>query len=428
MSRMVVFEDAGFANLLPLVYWRTVGALRCGRYTLGERAARRIDAKVTDLWCRDALAAAAAARSGLPVNAPATAGTLLVNARWLVTEPVEISPAPSIGELDGETVYVHCDESLADQVNATAAHEGDAPNWLTRAMGRSPARAFAGDWAHSLKRLAPVEKAPGRMIRYPWDLVSANGECLRQDLQNGRVLAGDIDNGVHLLNADAVHVAAGARVKPGAVLDAEDGPIYVDDGAVISPNVTIQGPCYIGERSLIQPGAVIREDTTIGPVCKVGGEVEASIIHGYTNKQHDGFLGHAYVGAWCNLGADTVNSDLKNTYGPVRVPINGREVDSGQPFVGLFMGDHSKTGINQAFSTGTVVGFCSSVATSTLSAKFVPSFSWLTDGGRADYDVERAIAVARKVMARRKVTMSDAEAALFRQIAEDARRMEQTRS
>src|SRR5262249_54025468 len=159
-----------------------------------------------------------------------------------------------------------------------------------------------------------------------------------------------------LVNEHAIHVAAGATIKPGVVLDADHGPIHIDRDALIEPNAVLQGPCYIGPGSIIRPGAAIRENTTIGPVCKVGGEVEASIFQGYANKQHDGFLGHSFVSPWANLGADTVTSDLKNTYGTIRVHLNGVGVESGQQFIGSIIGDHAKTGIGTILPTGCVLG------------------------------------------------------------------------
>jgi UDP-N-acetylglucosamine diphosphorylase/glucosamine-1-phosphate N-acetyltransferase len=208
------------------------------------------------------------------------------------------------------------------------------------------------------------------------------------------------------------------------VLDAEEGPIYIGANVKISPHVSIQGPCYIGEDTLIQASAVIREATSIGPVCKVGGEVEASIIHSYSNKQHDGFLGHSYLGQWINIAADSINSDLKNTYGKVRVPINGIEVDSGQMFVGLTVGDHSKCGINSSFATGSIVGFSANLFMSAHIPKFVPSFAWYTDSCRESYDAQRGLEVARKVMARRKVELAAAQQRLYIRLMDEAKRHE----
>ena len=164
---------------------------------------------------------------------------------------------------------------------------------------------------------------------------------------------------------------------------------------------------------------MVHAGTTIGPYSKVGGEIEASIIQGYSNKQHDGFLGHSYIGSWVNIAADCINSDLKNTYGTIRVPINGREVDSGEMFVGMLVGDHSKAGINVSFPTGAVIGFCSSIF-APRSPKFVPSFAWIDSDSAERYDEQRGLALARKVMARRRRVMSAAEERVFLAIRKQA--------
>jgi UDP-N-acetylglucosamine diphosphorylase/glucosamine-1-phosphate N-acetyltransferase len=232
-----------------------------------------------------------------------------------------------------------------------------------------------------------------------------------------------VDPGSYLLNGEAIHVGRGTRIKPCVVIDAEDGPVWIGEDVTVYPHVYIQGPCYIGDGCTIQPGAAIKEGTHLGPVCKVGGEVEASIIQGYSNKQHDGFLGHSYLGSWVNIAADCINSDLKNTYGSIRVPVNGYEVDSGEMFVGMLVGDHSKSGINVSFPTGAVVGFCSSIF-APQSPKYVPSFSWITGERTARYDVQRGVDLARRVMARRKKDMSEAEAQVFRATADVAHTIE----
>ncbi|MFQ5631881.1 MAG: glucose-1-phosphate thymidylyltransferase, partial [bacterium] len=168
----------------------------------------------------------------------------------------------------------------------------------------------------------------------------------------------------------------------------------------------------------IKIGAKIYGGTTIGAVCKVGGEVEGSILHGYANKQHEGFLGHAYLGEWTNLGADTNNSDLKNNYKSVRVNVNGEIVDSGSTFVGLFMGDHSKSGINTMFNTGTVVGVSCNVFGSGYPKKYIPSFTWGGVDADEKYDLEKALETARAVMSRRNKQMTPAQEALLRRIYE----------
>jgi UDP-N-acetylglucosamine diphosphorylase/glucosamine-1-phosphate N-acetyltransferase len=160
-----------------------------------------------------------------------------------------------------------------------------------------------------------------------------------------------VDPGVQILNRRDVIIGAGARVKPGVVLDASEGPIVIGSRATIMPNAVITGPAGIGPMTTIKCAARIYPGTSIGATCKIGGEVEASVIHDCTNKQHDGYLGHSVLGSWVNLGADTNTSDLKNTYGTIKVPLNGTLVESGEMFIGSMIGDHAKTGINVMLDT-----------------------------------------------------------------------------
>jgi UDP-N-acetylglucosamine diphosphorylase/glucosamine-1-phosphate N-acetyltransferase len=228
-----------------------------------------------------------------------------------------------------------------------------------------------------------------------------------------------VSKGVHLLGRSDIYIGEGARVSPGVVLDAEEGPIYIGKQARVFPQATIIGPVSVGEKSWIKVGAQIYEHTSIGPLSKVGGEVEGTIIHGYSNKQHGGFLGHAYVGAWVNLGADTNNSDLKNNYGNVRVTMGDKQIDTGMQFVGLTMGDHSKSAINSMFNTGTVVGASSNIFGSGFPPKYVPSFSWGAAGETfTTFSVDKAIEVAKRVMSRRGITLGAVEDGLFRTIFE----------
>ena len=204
----------------------------------------------------------------------------------------------------------------------------------------------------------------------------------------------------------------------------ENGPVWIDDGVTVMANAVLEGPLYIGKDSKIKIAAKIYENTTIGPLCKIGGEVEGSIIQGYSNKQHDGFLGHAYLGSWVNLGADTNNSDLKNNYGMIQALLNGEKVDTGSQFVGLMMGDHSKSGINVMFNTGTIVGTNCNIFGAEMPPKFVPSFSWGGAAGFAEYQFEKAINVAKTVMSRRKVEFTKNDRHLFENVHQLAEKLE----
>jgi UDP-N-acetylglucosamine diphosphorylase/glucosamine-1-phosphate N-acetyltransferase len=226
-----------------------------------------------------------------------------------------------------------------------------------------------------------------------------------------------VHSGVHVLGKQNIIIENGAVIKPGTVLDAEGGPIYIGKNVNVFPQSTIIGPACILDGSVIKVGAQIYENTTIGPVCKVGGEVEGSIIHSYSNKQHAGFLGHSYLGSWVNLGAGTNNSDLKNNYSKVKVQIGTEQIDTGSMFAGLTMGDHSKSAIGTTLNTGTVVGVCCNIFGYGFPPKYIPSFTWCgPQKPFAVYDIEKAVSVARVVMARRNIELIKVEADLLREV------------
>ncbi|MBK9120253.1 MAG: hypothetical protein IPM18_11720 [Phycisphaerales bacterium] len=399
-----VFEDAGYAQLLPLTWLRASCELLCGCDTLLEKLRAAVPGPLARLWVRPDLAPVVARR--LPMEPPdASAPWCLWNARALVSAPVAV-PAPGV-------VWVAQGEVVAAGVAGAAISQLDG-EVFTR-----PDRLAA--WCETLRPEAPP--AGVALLRYPWELVQANATELRRQAAQFAV-ATSVPNGVHLVNPAEIRLAPTARIKPGAVLDAEDGPIIVGEGALIESLAVVQGPCFIGPRTIVRPGAVLRGGTSLGPVCRVGGEVEGSILLGYSNKQHDGFLGHSYVAQWVNLGADTVTSDLKNTYGTIRVFLNGQGVESGQRFIGSTIGDHSKTGIGTLLPTGCVVGVAANVFTAGRVPKFVPSFAWLTDEGLMPYRVDKAVEVARTVMGRRQVELDVVEAGLLKRVASEARHVE----
>jgi UDP-N-acetylglucosamine diphosphorylase/glucosamine-1-phosphate N-acetyltransferase len=402
-STVCLFEDDGYRNLLPLTHTRPVYHLRCGTGSLAEKILQIYQPSRICGHCRPQLAEVLAqVMPGETINRVAGDVCLLINGRLLATTDL-----PEKIPLGGQDcLYTRGDTLVAARIS------GDHLKKLNEAIGRGPlgAHLFAIDH---------TEEVDLPLITYPWDLVYCNGHQIGIDwdlfgYQAG--LRGQVDDGVMMLGQDNIFVDEGARIKPGAVLDAEGGPIIISAGAKVFPNATIEGPTFVGPKSLIKMGAKIYEGTTIGEVCKVGGEVEKSIIHSYSNKQHDGFLGHAYLGMWVNLGADTNNSDLKNNYGHVKVYVDGRMIDTGLMFVGLTMGDHSKSSINTMFNTGTMVGVCCNVYGGGFPPKFVPSFSWVGSHGMEEHRFDKAMETARAVMARRKVELTAVEEKLLGEI------------
>ena len=181
-------------------------------------------------------------------------------------------------------------------------------------------------------------------------------------------------------------------------------------------NASIHGPAFIAQNSIVKMNATIYHNTSVGKASKVGGEIENTIIHSYSNKQHNGFLGNSYLGSWVNLGAGTTNSDLKNNYGNIKVFINNKLIDSGRQFVGLTMGDHSKAAINTSFNTGTVVGVSCNVFGGSFPPKYHPSFCWGGCEALTTFDIDRSIEVAERVMQRRNVVLTEIDKELFRTV------------
>jgi len=242
------------------------------------------------------------------------------------------------------------------------------------------------------------------LIRYPWDLTNNLNELLNYDFniirQENKWMSPKVNN-VIIENKDNVLISKSAVIRPGVILDASKGPVIIDDEAEIMHNSVILGPVYIGKKSLIKIGSKIYGNTSIGENCKAGGEIEGTLIHAFSNKQHDGFLGHSYIGEWCNLGADTNNSDLKNNYSLVKVELNGKLIDSGSMFVGMFMGDHSKTGINTMINTGTVIGVACNVYGEGFPPRYIEDFHWGGKEKLVKYPFNKTLETVKTVMGRR---------------------------
>ncbi len=244
----------------------------------------------------------------------------------------------------------------------------------------------------------------------PWDIFVYNDRALREDfelLTKGRKSA-ELSSTNRVMNPENIFVEQGAVVEC-ATLNAKEGPIYIGKDAEIMENSVVRGPFAMCEHSVLKLGAKIYGATTLGPYVKVGGELANVVIFGYSNKAHDGFIGNSVIGEWCNIGADTNASNLKNTYEEVRLWSIEKNtfVPTGQTFCGTIMGDHSKCGINTMFNTGTVVGVSSNIYGHGYQRNYIPSFAWGGTTGLRSYDPEKAIEVAEKMAERRGVKMSD---------------------
>ncbi|MGB2143042.1 MAG: GlmU family protein [Flavobacteriaceae bacterium] len=256
-------------------------------------------------------------------------------------------------------------------------------------------------------------------VETTWDIFSKNGAAIQADfnLITAERTSASIPEKTVAFNPEAIFIEEGAKL-PLCVLNATDGPIYIGKNSEIMEGSMVRGPFALCEGSTLKMGTKIYGPTTVGPHSKVGGEVNNSVFFGYANKAHDGFLGNSVIGEWCNLGADTNNSNLKNNYAEVRLWSYETEnfAKTGLQFCGLMMGDHSKCGINTMFNTGTVVGVSANIFGSGFPRNFIPSFSWGGSKGFTTYLTSKALEVAEVVMKRRGMEFTAQESAILEHV------------
>ncbi|MCK5775531.1 MAG: GlmU family protein, partial [Bacteroidales bacterium] len=259
-------------------------------------------------------------------------------------------------------------------------------------------------------------------LKYPWDIFKNNDRALREDFKlitEGRD-SEPISETNRVLNPENIFIEEGAEVEF-AILNAKDAPIYIGKNALVMENVSVRGGLALCEKSVLKMGAKIYGATTIGPYSTIGGEVNNVVLTAYSNKGHEGYLGNAVLGEWCNLGADTNNSNLKNNYSEVKVwnyP-EGRFIPTGLQFCGLIMGDHSKAAINTMFNTGTVVGVNANIFGSGFPRNFIPSYSWGGASKTITYKTNKAVETAKLVLARKGLEFTEIDQEIFDYIFEE---------
>ena len=404
------FEEGDGSRLYPLTLMKPVYMLRCGALRIYEKAVGELKGRwlfLTRSELRDVLSEKLSKRIGeVYVNEFKLLSSgddlLIVNGGWLFDGSLLKLGEEVAAMKDGEIVYAYVKGSTARRI----AERSSGFNEFLERLG---------------SELSPMTLEEARLVRNLWDLIEYNADEIKRDAERikrgGSWRSGsDLPQAQIVGDPDKVLVSRDVEIYPQVVIDSREGPVIVEEGARILPFSYLAGPCYVGRGSWIVGGRV--SESSIGPVCRVGGEVEGSIIEGFSNKYHAGFLGHSYVGEWVNLAAMTTTSDLKNDYSTVRIPVGGRLVDSGKLKLGAFIGDHTKTGIGSLFTAGSVIGImCNLVSSGEPYPKYVPSFTWLVKGQVRDWiPLDRMIEGERRMMARRGVRLSDAEEKLLREL------------
>ena len=401
-----IFEDGKYRDFQPLVYLRPTYELRLGMNLLWQRIARNYPGAKQYQICREHLKATQVqAHSEVEVNGKIEAPALFINGRLVMKEAVPAEGADELGLKGDELVYAR----LSDQamVDAVAKDLADQPE------GKDAYKSLAGK--------VESKEVEAELAGFLWDLyLDHNGPAIVDDFkQADKSTPSKLPEGVSLLgDKSLLHVGEGCEIMPSVVLDTREGPIYISNKVKIYPHVYFQGPVFIGEKTQLFAGQ-IWENTSLGEDCRIGGEVEGCIFQSHSNKRHNGALCHCFVGQWINLGGGFVNSDLKNTYGEIKVKLPRGVTKTGSNKVGGFIADHAKTGINSTLYTGKTVG----VASQILGAAFddIPAFTFWAKSlelAPTEMFLESVLEIGKRVMERRDVEQTEADRELLKKVFE----------
>lgn len=380
----ILFDDYSRYNLLPFTFTRPVCEIRIGILTIREKWEKTLNAKTS-----------------------------------YQTETYLSARYPKVSEKDN--IYINGKICPTKEL-LTAISKLENNQALKSGNDLIAYRTDVTETGHSETFLAKAMEVPANYIsvNHPWDIFTKNGEAIKQDFDlivHGRASRILSDTNTVIGNRADIFIEEGAVVEA-SILNTKSGPIYIGTDSEIMEGSVVRGPFALCEHSALKLATKVYGPTTIGPHSKVGGELNNSVIFGYSNKAHDGFLGNSVIGEWCNLGADTNNSNLKNNYGNVKL-YNYKEeamVDTGLQFCGLMMADHSKCGINTMFNTGTVVGVGSNIFGGGFPPTHIPSFSWGGSDGFEIYKLDKLFETAERVYSRRNLHLTAEEKDVLREV------------
>lgn len=412
-KKLFIFEDDKFENFYPLTYNRPVYKLLFGIRLIQDKISSLYPGAEVILLCRDHLKQIVKSRSNLPVNefrAKDDDQLLFVNGRVIAREKWSSSLTFS-----NEKRAFKCKDDLI----GFSLKGSDLKEFQNEVNSL-----YQKDSLESIKTKIACSEMEVKVVNYLWNLIDWNKEEIEWDFK--RLIPGsgfkdmlknyEIDTTAIIYDLKNILVGKGTRIDAQVVLDAREGPIYIAEDVVIKSHTRVEGPAYIGAGTHLA-GAKLGTGCSLGPVCRIGGELENSIFLGFSNKYHEGFLGHSYVGQWVNLGALTTNSDLKNNYSPVRVQLNENEIDTGLIKVGAFLGDHVKTGIGTLISTGINVGFGANLfGGGMVKDRFVPSFSWYDGKELKEHRLDKFISTASEIVKRRGEKLKEEEKDFFKKL------------
>ena len=390
-----VFEDQDFLDFSPISLTRAVFDIRFGQSTFLERIIKVFPGHSVSLIVRDDLKELISERyPKLDVNPNHFEEGLWVSGSVIWTrESAKLLSAEN-------TAFMKNNKVVAAKLSSS-----NASRWISN-----------GGPLKSKLINVQLKNIEVHQCNYLWDIIKFIKQTINDDASElNSINIADYPK-TNLINPDKIFIK-NAKVMPGAMINAEKGSVIIEDKAVISGQTYIEGPVFIGANTLINPLTKIK-NSIIGEKCKIGGEVESSIIQGYTNKAHEGHLGDSFLGEWINLGAGTSNSNLKNNYNSVKVSLNENLIDTNRVHIGCFIGDHVKTAIGTLINTGTVIGTASMISTYGFSPVNLPPFSWFINRNSEKMDFEKFVLTADKVKRRRKKNFTSIEKKLYKKIAD----------
>ena len=403
--KAVFFEDHHYAQFDPISLSHPSYMLLYGTSRLYSKWIDALKSDDYSFLCRPHLSGVLALETGRKVNTIPDGDLLIINGRYLPSKKT----VWLVKEIKRGEALVCDDDLVAFRLG------DDRPPELIEALENL----YDMDARGKLISYLDIEKIKADCIGYLWEIIDGNEKMITAEFAGFRsrpALASDKTVGVTIIEQESVYISDKAVAAPSVVIDASEGPVVIDDNVSVEPYTYIQGPVYVGPDCRLTGGR-IRGGCSFGPMCRVGGEIEKSIMLGYCNKYHEGFLGHAYLGEWVNLGAMTTNSDLKNNYGQIKVTVGSETVETGRIKVGCFIGDHTKTGIGTMLNTGICIGFsCNLYGSGIFAERRIKSFSWGTPGDLTRYRPDKAIQTARAVMSRRGVEFTEVHGNLFSDI------------
>ncbi len=373
-------------KLFPICSNRPIFDLKCGVYSIFERVKKIFPNEEISLFVRDEIKNLVTEKNNYNINPKKVDDGLWLNSNVLWNEDL-------INEIKNKkNVLSYKNKNLGFFLSK---HKGN--NWISNG---GPLNSEFMDLDSKINKIIIPNN---NYFEYLWDLLMKNDYMLKNDSKNFKMgeIHSNRNEDFHLINEKNIFISKNSEIRTGTILDAKLGPIIISENVIIEPGAYVQGPVFIDQNVIIKPFSKILKNTSIGAGCKLGGEISECIFQGWSNKQHDGFLGHSYIGEWVNLGAGTNNSDLKNNYSNVKVYIKNKLLDTKQLFIGIFIGDYSKSAISTRFNSGTVIGIGSNIVSNIFPPKNIKAFSWIIDNKINIHNFNKFIQTAKITKTRR---------------------------